>query len=102
MLRVLPDALTSADNREVTLLPCSICRRRFNCVGHSVLLQRLQRNFDLNGAVLRWLITFLSDRSQQLIYDGRLSAIQRVWFGIPQGSVLGFLLFTIYTAEVSC
>ena len=36
-----------------------------------------------------------------MIYNGRLSEIQRVWYGIPQRSVLGPLLFTIYTAGVS-
>jgi len=95
MLRVLSDALTAADNRELTLLAMLDLSAAFDCVGHSILLQQLQRNFGLTGVVLRWLTSFLCGRAQQMIYNGRLSEIQRVRYGVPQGSVLGPLLFTI-------
>ena len=101
MLRVLSDALTAADNRQVTLLGMLDLSAAFDCVDHLILLQRLERNFGLTGAVLQWMTSFLTGRTQQVIYDGRLSAIQQVRFGVPQGSVLGPLLFTIYTTEVS-
>ena len=45
----------------------------------------------------RWLTSFLNDWIQQMIYDGRLSAVQRVWCGVLRGP----LLFTIYTARGS-
>ena len=73
----------------------------FDCVDHVFLLQRLERNIGLTGAVLQWITSFLTGRTQQVIYDGRYSAIYQVRFDVPQGSVLGPLLFTIYTAEVS-
>ena len=101
MLRVLSDALTAADNRQVTLLGMLDLSAAFDCVDHLILLQRLERNFGLTDAVLQWMTSFLTGRTQQVIYDGRLSAIQQVRFGVPQGSVLGPLLFTVYTAEVS-
>ena len=102
MLRVLSDALTAADNyRQVTLLGMLDLSAAFDCVDHLILLQRLEQNFGLTGAVLQWMTSFLIGRTQQVIYEGRLSAIQQVRFGVPQGSVLGPLLFTIYTAEVS-
>ena len=68
---------------------------------HSVLLQRVQQYFGLIGAVLQWLTSFLNGRTQQMIYDGRLSLIQRVCCDVVQGSVLVPLLFIIYSAGVS-
>ena len=44
--------------------------------------------------------SFLTDRTQQVSYCGRLSPIQCVLFGVPQGSVLGPLLYVLYTAEL--
>ena len=52
------------------------------------------------GTVLQWLWSFLSDRTQQVAYDGQLSAVHHLLFGVPQGSVLGPLLYVLYTAEL--
>ena len=75
MLRVLSDALTAADNRWVMLLAMLDLSAAFDCVDHSILLQRLQQNFDVTDVVLRWLISFLCGWTQQMIYNGRLSEI---------------------------
>ena len=81
MLRVL----SAANNREVTLLAMLDLTAAFDCVDHSILLQRLQQNFGLTDVGLRWLTSFLSGQAQQMICSGRLSEIQRVWYGVPQG-----------------
>jgi len=69
MLRVcMADFLSAADTRHVTLLS-----EAFNCVDHDLLLQLLEFSFGLMGTVLQWLRSFLTDRSQQVAYDGHLS-----------------------------
>ena len=101
-LRVVTDALTAADNREVTPLAMLDVSAASDCVEQSILIQRLQQNFNEIGVVRQWLTSFLSDRTQQMNYDGLLCAIQTAGVhGVPQGSVLGPLLFTIHTAGVS-
>lgn len=52
------------------------------------------------NTVLERICSFLSDRTQQVSYRGRLSPTQRVLFGVPQGSVLGPMLCVLYTMEL--
>jgi len=100
MVRVLSDALTAANTRQVTLLGLLDMSAAFDCVDHSMLLQRLERNFGISGLALQWLTSFLTDRTQQVTYNGTLSKLQRLLYGVPQGSVLGPLLFNLYTADL--
>ena len=97
MLRVWSDVLTSADVREVTLLGLLDLSAALDCVDHNILLHGLEVAFCLTNTALEWTRSFMTDRTQQVSYCGRLSPIQCVLFGVLQGSVLGPLL---YTAEL--
>jgi len=84
MLRVLSDALSAADSRQLTLLAVLDMSAEFDCVDHVLLLQRLQRSFGLTGSVLQWMTSFLTGRTQQVLYDGSLSSTLPVFYGVPQ------------------
>jgi hypothetical protein len=89
-----------ADDRKVTLLALLDLSAAFDCVDHEILLSRLHSCFSLDGGVLAWIRSFLSDIFQRVSFGGRLSSETVLHFGVPQGSVLGPLLFLLYTAEV--
>jgi len=103
MLRVLSDVLNAADadDQWVTLMGLLDVTAAFDCVDHSLLLKHLQLNFGFVDKVLCWLTSFVTGRTQQVVYEGKLSPTTRVVFGVPQGSVLGPVLFVLCTAELS-
>ena len=100
LLKVFSDVLTAIDDKKVTLLALLDLNAAFDCVDHDILLSRLQSRFGLDGAVLTWIRSFLSDRTQRVCFGGRLSAEIALIFGVLQGSVLGPLLFLLYAAKL--
>jgi len=87
LLRVLSDIFAATDKQCVTLLGLLDLSAAFDCVDHTILLNRLQNVFGVDGVILEWMTSFLYDRTQQVSYNGSTSAIIRLLYGIPQGSV---------------
>ena len=54
----------------------------------------------VGGTVLTWLKSYLSGRSQRVSISDAFSLVATLLFGVPQGSVLGLILFTIYTLPI--
>src|SRR5664279_2344881 len=100
MLRIWSDMLMAADDRKVTLPGLLDMSAAFDCVDQLILLHRLRVAFGIDGMVLDWIRSFLSGRTQQVVYNGGRSAISTVLYGVPQGSVLGPLLYVLYTAPL--
>ena len=71
----------------------------FDTLEHKVILSRLQ-DLGLSGDALRWMASYLQGRSQSVVIDGVTSDAASLQYGVPQGSVLGPILFTIYTSPI--
>ena len=68
-------------------------------VDRSVSLSRLHSKFGISGKAHEWFRSYLNGRSQRVMVQGNLSQSLNLDFGIPQGSCLGPLLFTIYASK---
>ena len=73
----------------------------FDTIDYGILLYRVCSVYGINGSVLEWFRSYLSQPIQCVKTEDTLSNAQPLDFGVPQGSVLGPILFTIYTGEFS-
>ena len=73
----------------------------FHTIDHTILLRRLSDGFGLTGKALDWFKSHLTEKSQRIKLGNCLSSRSDLSFAVPQGSVLGPLLFTLYTTPLS-
>ena len=73
----------------------------FDIIDHNILLSYLKSWFGLDGTILKWFAVYLGDRCQFMEIGSTLSELSKLIYGVQQGSVLGPLLFSLYTTPLS-
>uniref|UniRef100_A0A8P4G3Q0 Reverse transcriptase domain-containing protein n=1 Tax=Dicentrarchus labrax TaxID=13489 RepID=A0A8P4G3Q0_DICLA len=96
LVKVNNDLLTASDNGLVSVLVLLDLSAAFDTIDHDILLQRLEHQIGIKGTALTWFKSYLSDRSQFVHVNDESSINTKVSHGVPQGSVLGPILFTLY------
>ena len=73
----------------------------FDTIDHSTLLSCLLDWFGVGGSALKWFSSYFTERYRSVKIGSTLSDLQKLLFSVPQGSVLGPLLFSLYTSPLS-
>ena len=95
------DILASMDDGRVKALTLLDLSAAFDTIDPTILLRRLSNWFGVSEKALDWFKSYLTGRSQRIRLGNCLSSRSDLSFGVPQGSVLGPLLFTLYTTPLS-
>ena len=96
---MLSDILSSVDKGQISLLALLDVSAAFDTVDHSILLNSLSISFGLTGSAFDWMRSFIVGRTQTAHYFGSVSRCAAVRSGVAQSSVLGSLLYVLYTDD---
>ena len=100
LLSVFHEISSHLDNSGQTDVIYLDFSKAFDSVPHHLLIHKL-KSFGFNGSLLNWIGSYLTNRTQRVVIDGEMSSCLPVVSGVPQGSILGPLLFLLYINDIS-
>ena len=101
LIRVHNDIAINLDQKRSVILMLLDLSAAFDTVDRCILLSRLSHRFGIRGTALEWFRSCSSNRIQFVNVNGSTSERHVLQFGVPQGSVLGPLLYSLYTSPLS-
>jgi len=99
LLEFLEHAYKTLNNKEILFCIFLDFAKAFDTVNHKILLAKLER-IGIRGPILQWFISYLENRKQYVMLDDAKSTCKTITMGVPQGSVLGPILFLIYINDM--
>ena len=101
LIKISNDIFEAVDARKATVLVALDLSAAFDTINHSVLISTLEHTLGLGGLALEWVRSYLSGRISFVNIGGERSATTAGATGVPQGSVLGPILFLLLISPLS-
>ena len=86
-------------NKTIALLLLDLSSA-FDLLDHNILIKKLESDYGIIGDALAWFKSYLNKRSYSVKINSSTSSKSYIWFGVPQGSILGPILFILYTKDL--
>ena len=100
-LKVVDDIKRDIEKGNLSALLLLDMSAAFDTVDHSTLLNRLSKSYGIKDGAAEWIQSYLTGRTFSVRVNGQDSKIKNVLFGVPQGSLLGPLMFILYTKDLT-
>ena len=100
LIQMCDDLLKNMDNGEINCVVFLDVRKAFDSIHHEILIDKMRNLFGIIGIQLKWFESYLNNRVQQCMINGKLSSQKTITCGVPQGSILGPLLFLLYVNDM--
>ena len=101
VLIAVNDLFNSLNKDKISVLALQDFSSAFYTIDHSILVHRLHTDFGFTDTVHQWFSSYLTDRTHYVSLSNHCSDFAPVHSGVPQVSVLGPMLFTIYIEPLS-
>ena len=101
LLKVVNDLFLSLNKGNISVLALLDFSSAFDTIDHTILVHRLHTDFGFTDTVLQWFSSYLTDRTHYVSLCNHCSDFAPVHSGVPHGSVLGPMLFTMYIKPLS-
>ena len=100
LLKILNDIYINRDKKQYSILCLIDLSAAFDTIDHNILCDILINRFNITNSALNWLVSFLQNRKQKVLIEKNESAFEPLSYGIPQGSILGPKIFSMYISPI--
>ena len=100
LMKIIDDVTYDLNPNTYVLMTFLDFSAAFDTVDHTILIERLRNDYGIEDTALNWFESYLKERSYQVKINNTLSNVQSLSFGVPQGSILGPILYILYVKDI--